>query len=227
MAKPTPKYILVLLALLISTAVTYWVRSRPAPDVLNADLKKVPVKIGAWYSEEQPIDSNVQNVLNADSLLSRLYHNDEVYTPMGLLIVYRKYGRRDFAHRPEMCYPASGYEILNKGLITVPYGGKDIPAVKVLAEKDGQQEVVVYWFASGERTESNFAKQQLWMAMDRLSSHKYGWAFIRINAPVADTEEDTIKDIQSFVRTASNPLSRVLTGSGKTAETVHTTASAK
>jgi EpsI family protein len=129
-----------------------------------------------------------------------------------MLIVYRKYGRRDFAHRPELCYPAAGWEITGKTYTKMFYNGKAIDARLVTAEKDIGREVIAYWFASGDRTEANFAKQQLWMAMDRMQDRRYGWAFIRINVPVLYSDEEALEAARSFLKEMDKPLMKALTG---------------
>jgi len=211
MAKRTPNYKLILAILVLACAATYWARLKPVKVLFTANLDALPKTIGSWTSRDAPVEQSIRQFLNADKVLSRTYISPNEGCPLGLWIVYRKFGRRDFAHRPEMCYPASGWEITNRGYTTVPYAGKDIPAVKVVAEKRLESDVIVYWFASGERTEASFARQQLWMALDRLRTQKYGWAFIRVNCPIIDTEEDTLKRIRGFLSVASTPLDRVLT----------------
>lgn len=213
MVKPAPNYFLVLLMFLIAAAGTYWVSSKPVKVLYNPDMDSFPRSIGSWNGNNLDLDAETKKVLDADEVLFRKYASDSSNTDMGLLVVFRKFGRRGFAHRPEMCYPASGWEIISKSYTTVPYGGKNIQAFKVVAQKDNAKEIIVYWFASGQQVEANFAKQQLWMSLDRLKTKKYGWAFIRINSPVVSTEDDTMKQIRSFVRTASSPLMSTLTGS--------------
>jgi EpsI family protein len=211
MASRAPNYKLVFAILALAAAVTYWARLKPVKVLFTADLQAFPTTIGSWTGRGDRVDKTLRGFLNADEVLSRTYLSSDGYRSMGVWVVYRKYGRRDFAHRPEMCYPASGWEIVGRGYTTVPYGGKQVRAVKVFAEKDGEKELIVYWFASGARTEANFAKQQLWMALDRLRTQKYGWAFIRLNCPVTDTEEAAMASVRGFMSSASAPLQKALT----------------
>jgi len=210
MDQRTPNYKLILGILVVVCAATYWARLKPVRVLFTADLDALPKAIGSWTGADMPVEQPIREILNADKILSRSYVNTDEDSGLSLWIVYRKFGRRDFAHRPEMCYPASGWEITGKGRTTVPYGGRDIQAVKVVAEKGLDSEVIVYWFASGERTEASFAKQQLWMALDRLRTQKYGWAFIRVSCLITDTEENALKRIRGFLSAASIPLAKVL-----------------
>lgn len=223
MVKRTPKYYPVLIMLIISTAITYWIHSRPVKVLYTANLAALPANMNGWHGKDAKLDASTKQALDADEVLSRNYINQSMDAGLNLLVVYRKLGRRGFAHRPEMCYPAQGWEIISKSYTTVPYGGKDVQAVRVVAQKNDEKDVIIYWFASGRKVEASFVKQQLWMALDRLQTRKYGWAFIRISSPVIISEDDTMKQIRSFVKSASNPLIGTLTGSqdGRTANVIN------
>lgn len=210
MVQQTPKYGIVLAAFVVACAVTYWIGLRPVPAIFDADLKSLPMKLDSWQGSDLPLDAVTRRILGADEVISRSY-TDELPEPVNLLVVYRKYGRRDFAHRPEACFPASGYEIVVKRHAKVPYGGKDVDAIQVIAQKEEERVLILYWFASGGKTEANFAKQQLLMALDRLSPRKFGWAFIRVTCPVFYSDEDTMQRIRTFMSTASRPLEDALT----------------
>jgi EpsI family protein len=215
MAKHTPKYILIAALTLLSAGFTHWSTGRTPTVSFSARLDQLPLTIGVWKGVDLPLTQDVKHALNADRILSRRYVSSETGQPVELLIVYRKYGRRDFAHRPELCYPAAGWEIIEKTYTTLPYNGNNVQARLVIAEKGITRDAIAYWFASGERTEANYVKQQLWMAMDRLQTHKYGWAFIRVNTPVFDNDDAAVTDMRSFLKEADRPLVQILTGSSE------------
>lgn len=203
---------MILAMLVIATGVTYWVRAKPMQVLFSADLSKFPMQVGNWRGERDDLGAELQKTLDADDLVSFSYQSEDSYDRLGLMIAYRRYGRRGFAHRPEMCYPASGWTVISTSYVKVPYDGRDIQAKEVVAEKDDQREIIVYWFASGERTEANYVKQQYWMALDRLRTQKYGWAFVRVNCPVTITDDDARAEIRRFLQSASAPLASILTG---------------
>jgi EpsI family protein len=200
----------VLAAFAVACAVTYYISFKPVQAVFDADLNSLPMRLDSWQGRDLPLDAETRKILGADEVISRSY-GDDLPDDVSLLVVYRKYGRRDFAHRPEMCFPASGYEIVAKRHAKVPYGGRDIDAMQVVAQKGDERVLILYWFASGGKTEANFAKQQLWMALDRLTPHKFGWAFIRLTCPVYYSDEDTMRRVRGFMSTASRPLEDALT----------------
>ncbi len=215
MHKRTPNYILVLVLLLASTCITYWARSRPALAAANARLQALPTKVGAWSREgkDWKPEKNVLEgwLVNPDSFLSRTYV-DKDGTRMALMLVYKGRDRRGW-HVSEMCFSGSGYNV-DQSITAVPYAGRNVNAVKLVAEDQnlGEKQMAIYWFAQGRKTESSFLRQQVDMALTRLRPSKYGWAFIRVTSPVVSSEEKTLGQIRSFIRTMSDPLLCVLTG---------------
>lgn len=206
MVKRAPNFALVIALLVIANVTAYWFREKPMPVSFGAQLQSFPLKLGDWEGHDLDMTSEVRETLNADSLLSRAYTNIQTGESAGLLVVYRKYGRRDFIHRPELCYPSQGWKIVETSTMELSYDGKKVDATKVVAENEGDRDIIVYWFASGDRTEGNAMRQQFRMALDRFQPQKYGWAFIRINCPVMGDDEEAIENIRTFVRTISGPL---------------------
>ncbi len=206
------RYVLIV-SLIAASAVCSQILASKTPQVMfSPRLSTLPLQIDTWKGRDLELTQEISKALNADTIINRQYNDTQTGMPIGLLAVYRKYGRRDFAHRPELCYPAAGWEIIKKDYTTVRYNGKDIQARLVIAQKDRYRDVILYWFASGDRTEANFAKQQLWMALDRVQPRKYGWAFIRINAPVIYSDEDTLSQARLFMECADKPFVSLLTG---------------
>jgi len=215
MAKRTPNYALILVLFALSTCITYWARTRPVIAAANARLDSIPTAVGEWAREGKDYTPG-KDVLDGwlvtpDNFLSRTYV-DEYGTQMVLMVVYKGRDRRGW-HLSEMCFSGSGYNV-EQSTTTVPYAGRDIDAVKLVAEDQnfGDQQVAVYWLAQGRETESSFWKQQAQMALSRLRPSTVGWAFIRVTSPVMISEEETMDRIRDFVRVISGPLLGALTG---------------
>lgn len=53
-------------------------------------------------------------------------------------------------HRPEVCYPAIGFEIIDRKFVDIPAGpGKTVPAVALTAKSGSRIEDIVYWTRMG------------------------------------------------------------------------------
>ena len=161
-----------------------------------------------------------------------------------LLVVYRKFGRREFAHRPDQCYPSAGFDLLQQDATTLTWNHQDITARHILAAAPRQKAAdggplppmtTTYFFASGNKTESDFIKQQLWMALERVFPNRNGWTFFRLNSyhvplTVKDgslvfdrnarpfSDADALAAQQDFLRSGDDELRRVVTTDTSTAE---------
>ena len=176
----------------VAALLTVYFWARPVPVGEGADVTAIPAQVGEWRSLGDMTDSDaVMQQQNADSYLHRNYIRERDGMMIELLVVYRRFGRRDFAHRPDQCYPSAGFELLQQDSTTVPWAGHDVTARHIMAGPgnlklaDGRpvpKMTTTYLFASGDKTESDFLRQQLWMALERVFHNKNGWTFLRLNS---------------------------------------------
>lgn len=212
MAEQTRNYMITALVTVAAACLTMSISGRQPQVSFEARLDALPMTVGDWRGQDIRIDAGTRDALSADGFLYRSYTHKGTGRQIGLLIVYRKYGRREFAHRPELCYPAAGWEIIRKSYTDMPYAGSSVPARLVVAEQEGYREVITYWFASGRRTEANYLKQQARMALDRMQPQTYGWAFIRVNTPEWYGHGEALDLTRDFADDLQAPLETVLSG---------------
>jgi EpsI family protein len=206
-----------------------WLGARPPVQAPPADVQQIPRSAGRWTAlADVPADDATLRQIAADSHVNRRYTRDDGQV-VDLLVVYRRYGRREFAHRPDQCYPAGGYIGVRQSTTTLPWAGRTDPAVSWLFDgthvlrSDGGTGVpmttVSYFFVSGNRSESNFLRQQVWMALERIMPNKNGWTFIRLSSPRVTTDEDALVAQQDFMRSMETPIRKVITTDPATAGT--------
>ena len=133
----------------------------------------VPTTIGRWKF----VSSSGIVVPTTDQLALTLYSQqltrvywDGIGAPIMLLIAAGN-DQTGFlqVHRPEICYSASGYEIGQMMPQAVPVGdGRQIIANKLVAQRGGQSEWLLYWTRVGTQIPSSWAKQRLAIAVDNL-----------------------------------------------------------
>ena len=159
--------------------------------------------------------------LGADSYTLRRYVNLKTKQQVELYVIYRRYGRREFNHNPDQCFPAGGYRVIKRDTAMLPYAGVDRPVVHMLFDgshverNDGKEGVpdatVTYFFASGERTEHVFLKQQMWMATERFVPNRNGWTLLRLNSPKITTDEDALAAQVDFMKAFGPSIRDVIT----------------
>ena len=220
----TPRYNLVIGTLAVVFGLSLYFSLRPENISAVADVTTIPRDLPGWkcLGDVKMDDSTMKQIL-ADSYVDRMYQ-DKNGQLVELLVVYRRFGRREFAHRPELCYPAGGFTITHKGRTTLAYAGHDNPAIQLIADgtnvarADGKVGVptttVSYLFASGQKTECDFLKQQIWMAIERLIPNKNGWTFVRLSSMRVTNDEDAARAQQDFMRAYSPSIEKVITTDG-------------
>lgn len=115
----------------------------------------IPARIGA-YREVGAADAVLppRDELSArvyDRYLARGYIGVGV-PPVMLVIAYgstRDYGLQ--LHRPESCYPASGWTLTDRRPVTLGLAGRGSDAVLLHARREAKREAILYWTRIGER----------------------------------------------------------------------------
>jgi EpsI family protein len=139
-----------------------------AKDAKLAQL--VPTNFAGW--SEIPNDSLVVPE-GDDSLAARLYSETvgRIYrnTDNEVVMMLIAYGDTQSdqlqLHRPEVCYPAFGFEVVDAHAVPIPVApAVVIPGRRMLARADLRREHVLYWTRIGEHLPTS-ASQQRWMKL--------------------------------------------------------------
>jgi len=150
----------VLLALMLASA-SLAAALRPSISLADErppiDLKAmVPTTFGDWRLLERSgayiIDPQTQQLLSTiySETLSRSYVNSKGYVIM-LSIAYGK-NQSDALqlHKPEVCYPAQGFQLFDKHADVLDLGDKAIPTTRLMTKLNQRQEPVTYWTVVGD-----------------------------------------------------------------------------
>jgi EpsI family protein len=211
----------------LSSALALWIGNRPPITAASADVASIPKEHLGWKSlGDIESDAETMKQIQADSYINRRYINAKGDV-VDLMVVYRRYGRREFAHRPDQCFPAGGYIGVTNRVAALPWAGKDVPAVywlfdgRAVLRPDGQTGVpmttVTYFFASANRTEHDFIRQQLWMALERIFPNKNGWTFLRLSSPRVETDQRAMDAQRAFMAAMEPEIRKVITTDEATA----------
>lgn len=175
----------------------------------EAIVAKLPMQIGAWQGKDLPIEERAYEILETKNLILREYAKgeDKVY----LYIIYSQDNRK-VSHPPEVCFEGSGVTIVKKDKIPMELANnKKIFANELIVEKAGISNIVVYWYKAGEYYVNNYLKQQLQIALSRLSFKHTSGALIRLSAEVSSANpERALENIRSFIKEASSHFSQII-----------------
>ena len=138
----------------------------------------LPRTFGQWSSRDV---SNLVAPKQEGDLTARLYGEvvERIYRhqPSGaeimMLVAHGDTQTNDLQlHRPEVCYPAFGFEIAQNAPMQLQLpAGLTLPGRRLVAELPGRRESIVYWARLGEFMPVNGAEQRL----DRLKTAMAGY----------------------------------------------------
>jgi EpsI family protein len=127
----------------------------------------IPKKFGPWREEEmrvsQVVNPQAQQLLNQlySQVLTRTYVDGQGYRVM-LSLAYGDDQRGGLqAHKPEICYPAQGFELLKNNRAEIDTSFGKIPGRRLSTRLGSRAEPVTYWFAVANRAVTNRFEHRL------------------------------------------------------------------
>jgi EpsI family protein len=163
----------------------------------------IPRQIGGWQSRK----SDELVVPQEDEFSAKLYENLETFVYEGeniptmmLLLAYNSVQQNDVqAHRPEVCYPASGYPIILSEEISLKYKNKQISGCYLIAERSPSSfEHIIYWIRIGDAFPTSWARQRLDMALMNASGIIPDGSLFRAST-VNQSKVKNVNLVQSFI----------------------------
>ncbi len=147
------KFIIVLLLLIpfgaMATVLRYMVVEPDQP----SDLSAIPVNVGKWRGQVQPIDEATAATLQATDAIVRAYSDGENF--LSLFVAYfrdQKYGSQ--IHSPRHCLPGGGWVVSDLERVPFDLGSKEITVNRMKIAKRERTDQMYYWFhtRSGDLT---------------------------------------------------------------------------
>ncbi len=131
---------------------TLLVASKSLPVNLEA---MIPLQFGEWQVDDNGASQVVNPILKQAldriyaQILNRTYVNRQGYRVM-LSIPYGVNQTDSLSmHDPEGCYPAQGFQIMEKSKVVIHVGNGDIPVRRMETLNGSRHELVTYWFIIG------------------------------------------------------------------------------
>ena len=156
--------------------------------------KIVPLRVGDWT-----FDTTSGLVLPPPDQLARLLYDQQVarsYTspdqlPVMLLLAYgsSQSGMLQI-HRPEICYPASGFKLTETQVTAIPLAsGHALPSRSFTANSDTRVEQVLYWTRIGELVPTGWWTQRLAVVRSNLHGRIPDGLLVRLSTVSSDAAQ--------------------------------------
>jgi EpsI family protein len=170
--------VLASLAMLVTAAAAQWLAPRQSIGAVPPNLSvMIPRQFGGWRYVPSiglvtpPEPDTAEDAGRAASQYSDPYsqvvgrgYQDALGHVVMLLVAYGP--AQDFrlkAHRPEFCYVAAGFRILNKSEATLRIDDRPEPLrmARLVAERESRLEPVTYWMRVGDEISHGVIDRQL------------------------------------------------------------------
>ena len=134
----------------------------------KVDLTAIfPKSFGEWAVDErmpvQLISPDIEATLNKiyNQTLSRTYVNRKGDRIMLSVAYGGDQSDATRAHRPEVCYPAQGFQILSNVDGTISAGAQSLRVRRLVARAGGRIEPISYWIVVGDKITLSGTEQKL------------------------------------------------------------------
>jgi EpsI family protein len=188
-------------------------------------LRIVPREFAGWRELATPatvVSAQTQEMLQSiyNEILARVYAAADGYQVM-LSIAYGGDQRGMLrAHKPEVCYPAQGFKLLDSADTVLATEHGPIPARTLRTVLGPRHEPVMYWFAYAGRTSASAWERRLQSLRLTLTGQVPDGLLFRVSSIDADAPRAWARQ-GDFVRAllgACTPMARVrLAGQGAAA----------
>lgn len=168
----------------------------------NIPLREFPSTIGEWRQISRgEFSDEILQVLKPTDYLSAQYVNPQG-DKVNLYIGYHGGGKGGGEiHSPKHCLPGAGWFKQSEQVVTLKVGGKDLPIVQAVYQKDGEKELFNYWFrAKGDETITSEVGLKLAQIRSSISSRRRDATFIRISAPAGVDVKSKQAAVNKFIQ---------------------------
>jgi len=158
----------VLMALSFAGAAAWRPTIRLADSRPRIELETLfPRQFGDWTVDQrmpvQLVSPDTQAMLDKiyNQTLSRTYVNSKGDRIMLSVAYGGDQSDATRAHRPEVCYPAQGFQILSGSVGSLPVSGQTIQVRRLVAGLGARNEPITYWITVGDKVAVSGTQQKL------------------------------------------------------------------
>lgn len=186
-----PGHIIATILLLSATLAAMKLCSERTPNPLERPLDAINRTLAGFSSiDNPPLDPRTFQTLHATSYLMRTYTAGNSHADL-FIAFYAQQRAGESMHSPKNCLPGAGWEIWKYGRAQIPIQSRIVEVNQYSISREGERNVVFYWYQSKNRIIASEYLGKLLLASDTLLHRGTSAAIARIIVP--DTPA-TIRD---------------------------------
>jgi EpsI family protein len=197
------RLLIMTLLLIVAALMLYGRPAATAAVAVKPPLNRVLGEITGWQAGESFVmEDRIIEALLLDDHQYRAYqrNQEKVTLYIGFYRTAKKVGA---AHDPLVCFTGQGWRIGgrtqgNLSLGAIP--GRRISYSSMTAERQGERELILYWFQTNGTASAGTLSQKVAMVWDRLNGCGEENAFVRLSTPIGnESTEAARKRIFGFI----------------------------
>jgi exosortase D (VPLPA-CTERM-specific) len=208
---------LVAAALLTTALSAAWLLAprAPAEPAPRDPFALFPATMDGWSGTRAPLAPNVEATLGADDYLSSVWHAPAEAEPVDFFVsYYRSQTEGEAIHSPEVCLPATGWEVARIARVEVALPGTllgTLPVNRAVIQKGLERQLVYYWFEGrGRQMTSDFAAK-FYTVADGMTRGRSDGGLVRVITPIgAGGEAAADARLERFLVAAADRLPRFI-----------------
>jgi exosortase D (VPLPA-CTERM-specific) len=217
LVRPSPALVTAAGLAIAAAGAWQFVPERGGQAVERDSFAVFPRSLGDWRQAGPPemLAPDVERALQADDYHQITLRNPAAAAEVGLFMAWYRDQSRGGVHSPEICLPASGWEIawLERSDITEAMGSETPFMInRAIIERGQARMMVYYWFQQGERRIAWDMAAKFWLMIDGVTSGSTDGAIVRLTTMIGANEADAQAEarLQGVLAELMGPLPRFI-----------------
>ncbi|MBI4846013.1 MAG: EpsI family protein [Candidatus Omnitrophica bacterium] len=187
------RFIIIIFILLLALVFTVFLQTKFKEASKMKASMDLPSEINGYKAQDIKLDDKVYAILETDQVIMRRYEKQDA-APIIFYFVFSP-NRARASDPPEVCLIGEGNMIQEKtttGLI-IASEGKDfkLRVNKLIVEKDGRKELVLYWYYAGSEVTHDYFRHQAKLLFKNLLFQSPGCGMVRLYIPILGGDENS------------------------------------
>ena len=188
-------WIIIVILLLSAIFIRSEVISFKEPNIDRKNLSDFPYSLGNWQGEDTAYPGWLAEALKAEEFIMREYINDKNEN-VNLYTAFFSSRKGTSTHNPDVCYPAQGWKIEEKGTFYLDIDGKKYHLAKRIFSKGIERQFVIFWYQMGDRTYADKLRHQIAVIKEAVIKNRMKAGIVRLSVSSRDYTEEEVLEIE-------------------------------
>jgi EpsI family protein len=167
------------------------------PEITRLSLNDFPYTVGDYKGVDLEYPDWLEDALKAEEFIIREYTNSKGDV-LKLYAAYFTSRKGTSTHNPDVCYPAQGWKIEEKGTDSIKISDKKYTLAKRVFRRDHDEQIILFWFQSGFRVFSDKLKHQLVVIKNAIFTNQMQASIVRVSCLENVSLDEALKKEEDF-----------------------------